>query len=107
MSVRVAAVPYIVRIVRALLSSDLNGETHIGDCVIHIREDMPPAKQEQTFWHELLHVMLDGEPHGANTPKNEEYVTRLSNTLYGVLIDNDLLADGWFDKIIDDRGGRK
>jgi len=51
--------------------------------------------------------MLDGEPHGANTPKNEEYVTRISNTLYGVLVDNDLLADGWFDKIIDDRGGRK
>jgi hypothetical protein len=88
------------------MSSDLNGETLLGDSVIHIREDMSPKKQHQTFWHELLHVILEGEALGADTKKNEEFVTRVSNTLFAILEENGLLKEGWYDDVVDDKGSK-
>jgi hypothetical protein len=102
--VKVLGVPYLVRRVKVLMSSDLNGETLLSDGVVHIREDMSPKKQQQTFWHELLHIILEGEPQGTNTQENEEFVTRISNTLFAVLEENGLLKEGWYDEVLDDKG---
>ena len=100
--ISVAGLPYTVRVCEPKLSSDLDGETLLSDCIITIRAGIPSHRQQQTFFHELMHVILDGEEIGGGRSKrDEEFVTRVSNTLYGILSANNLLQSGWWGKIVD------
>jgi hypothetical protein len=49
-----------------------------------------------------MHVVLDGESiGGGKSKKDEEFVTRVSNQLYGILQANEMLTLGWYNKIVD------
>lgn len=103
MSVKVNGLNYAIRITDVPLSSDLDGESLLSDCQITIRADMPTQRQQQTFVHELLHIVLEGEPIGSGrTKRDEEFVTRVSNTIFSVLEENKLLSPGWWQKIVDE-----
>jgi hypothetical protein len=100
--INVAGLPYAVRLCEAKLTSDLDGETLLSDCTITIRAGLPLQRQQQTFIHELVHVILDGEVIGGGKSKrDEEFVTRVSNSLYGILTSNDLLKRDWWEKVVD------
>lgn len=103
--IEVHALDYFVRLTDTPLTSELDGEVTFADCIITIRASMTGKKQQQTFWHEMMHIILEGETFGGGTTKkDEELVTRISNMLYGVLMDNGLLVEGWWEKVVDEVG---
>lgn len=102
--IRVAGLEYCIRITSNagdFSSGDWNGEVDYNDCCISIRSDLNLRKQQQTFIHELAHIVIEGEESGKGKD-NERFVTRVSNILYGVLVDNQLLADDWWERIVDE-----
>ncbi len=68
----------------------LRGQINVTENTIRIKKDMARSKQEETFFHEVLHeitasLLIEGEL------LDEENVTRLAYAFYQVLVDNDLL----------------
>lgn len=84
------------------MSTDIDGETLFSDCIITIRASMPTERQQQTLWHEVMHIMLEGEKGGGISAEEERYVTRISNSLFSMLVDNKLLVPGWWDRVVDE-----
>ena len=99
--IKVQGLNYQVLLRNAALTSDLDGESLLSDCMITIRANMPVQRQQQTLWHEVMHVIMEGEDGGGLSPKEEKFVTRISNTLFAVLSDNRLLAPGWWNNVVD------
>lgn len=103
MGIKVNGLNYLVRVVDSPFSSDLDGESDLAICTITLRADTPVQRQQQTLWHEVMHVVLEGETIGAGRSKrDEEFVTRVSNVLFSVLQDNKLLSAGWWTRVVDD-----
>lgn len=98
---RVQGLDYTVRIADVPISSEFDGETLFSDCVITLRSTMPLHKQQQTLWHEVMHIILEGESGGGLSKQEERFVTRVSNILYSVLHDNNLLVPGWWERVVD------
>lgn len=92
-----------MKVVDSPFSSDLDGESDLAVCTITLRADTPVQRQQQTLWHEVMHVVLEGETIGAGRSKrDEEFVTRVSNVLFSVLTDNKLLSTGWWNRVVDE-----
>jgi hypothetical protein len=103
--IRVAGLEYAVRVTGNagdFSSGDLNGEVDYNDCSISIRSDLNTRKQQQTLIHELTHIIIEGEESGKEKA-DERFVTRVSNILYGILADNQLLADDWWVRVVDEQ----
>lgn len=101
--IKVNGLKYGVRVVDSPFSSDLDGESDLAVCMITLRADTPIQRQQQTLWHEVMHVILEGETIGAGRSKrDEEFVTRLSNSLFSILQDNSLLSAGWWNRVVDE-----
>ena len=103
--IRVAGLDYCVRLstnTNDFSSGDLNGEVDYNECCITIRSDLNLKKQQQTFIHELTHIIVEGEE-SKTDQENEQFVTRVSNILWGILADNQMLADKWWDNVVDER----
>lgn len=101
--IRIQGLNYNVRVADVPMSSEVDGETLLSDCLITIRSTMPYDRQQQTLWHEVMHIILEGENGGGLTKQEERFVTRISNILYSVLTDNKLLVPGWWDNVVDSR----
>jgi hypothetical protein len=102
--IRVAGLDYCVRLstnANDFSSGDLNGEVDYNDCCITIRSDLNLKKQQQTFIHELTHIIVEGEESKTES-ENEQFVTRVSNILWGILADNQMLSDKWWESIVDE-----
>jgi hypothetical protein len=67
---------------------------------IVIKAGMSQDRTEATFFHEILHPMLEKED-GVFDEAREVVVFRLAEKLYATLKGNGLLRDDWFGKIID------
>lgn len=100
--IRIHGLRYSIRLVEVPITSDLDGETLFSDCIISVRASMPTERQQQTMWHEALHIILEGESGGGLSKKEERFVTRVSNSLYSMLVDNKLLVPGWWDNVVDE-----
>jgi hypothetical protein len=66
-----------------------------------------PQKQEEVLIHELTHMLVFSEPLVMSAigghEESEGFVSRVATVLYETLIENDLLVDGWMDKLVDKR----
>lgn len=101
--IKVNGLNYAVKVVDSPFSSDLDGESDLAVCTITLRADTPVQRQQQTLWHEVMHVVLEGETIGAGrSRRDEEFVTRVSNVLFSVLQDNKLLTAGWWNRVVDE-----
>lgn len=69
------------------------GKTIFPKCKIYLDESLPQSRLEETFLHELLHVAMDQS--GINTEldkdKEENYVNRISMTLFHIMKVNKLI----------------
>lgn len=103
--IRLLGLEYSVRLTsnHSDLDSQHDGQINYSDCSVNIRADINRYKQQQTFLHEVFHGIVEGESKIGNSKQNEAYVTRVSNTLFGFLVDNNLLAPGWWDKVVDEQ----
>lgn len=72
------------------------GEIDWTETRIIILRNLEEQQQKVTLWHEILHGIAETEG------LKEGQISRLSSGIYGVLKDNDLLAQGWWEKIIDE-----
>ena len=69
--------------------NDCKGEAHARFNVIKLQSNTDavpvlPEQQEQTFFHELVHIILD-EMDEATLSKNEQFVTLFSKLLHQCL----------------------
>ena len=68
------------------------GRAHMSKLKIYIDRSLPTTRQEETFIHEMLHAIVHQCGLRHDWDKDEEkYVDRLSNALYMVLKENNLL----------------
>ena len=63
------------------------GRTNHGTLNIYIDRELAESKQEETFFHELLHAV----DHHMGSIMKEDVIEKISNGLYQVLKDNNLL----------------
>lgn len=99
MSVRVNGIDWnVTEESQKLATSNIIGLTDFEQCNIEIKRGLDQQRAEQVFFHELLHILLVDEEF---THDVETVVSRVSQTLYGTLVDNDLLVNGWLDRMID------
>lgn len=97
MSVYIHGIDFDVEFAETKLTSPNMGETSWSSCNITLMKDMPVQRQQQVFWHEVIHCLLDGED---DEPAiDEAFVRRLGNSLWTTLNDNDLLALDWWERI--------
>lgn len=61
-----------------------------------LMEGTDPQVQKESLIHEIIHACSGSED------ISEEVVSRVSENLYAVLVDNDLLREDWWDKIFDE-----
>lgn len=104
--IRVAGLEYTVRLSDHpgdFSNHMLMGEVDYENCTVTIDSRLSARKQQQTFIHELTHIIVEGEELSKRKDVNERYVTRVSNILYAILADNNMLVDDWWDKIVDER----
>jgi hypothetical protein len=92
-------IPFTVRTAIAELASHNMGQTQFDKCQITLMGDLPIERQRQVFIHEALHNLLDGEE--GEDAVDEAFVRRLGNSLYEFLVTNDLLKDGWYERLLD------
>ena len=71
------------------------GATHQGSQKIFLEPDMTPQKREQVFIHEMMHAIFWQmglcERYKKDKEIEEEIITTMSQGIYQVLKDNDLL----------------
>ncbi len=102
--IRIHGIDWLLRVVTPKLSdpnTTIFGVTDFHDAEINIRSGLPKGRTEQVFFHELLHVLLYQEDEAISPHMIEGVVSRVSVALYGVLSDNGVLSDGWFDGLVD------
>jgi Zn-dependent peptidase ImmA (M78 family) len=90
---KVGGAIYTVNEVKGLVSKvEMFGNVDFSDCVIQIDADISDERKEQTITHELLHAILFESGFGPEE-QSEDLVTRASNVLHQVIVDNiDILA---------------
>lgn len=98
MAVKLFGIDFDVELAETKLSTLNLGESQMDRCLITIQQDIPLERQQQVFVHELIHVLLDGEED--KDAINEGFVRRLGNNLTAALLDNDLLAPDWWQRVI-------
>lgn len=99
--IKVVGLDYCVVTTMVALPFEHMGETDFDECTIHIKASLSLQKQKQTLWHEVMHIVLEGEESGRKKV-DEDFVTRVSNQLYAILTDNNLLKDNWWQNVVDD-----
>lgn len=92
--VKIHGVPFRVNLCPPGMSTLNMGEIYWDQNTINVQADLPRERQEQVVWHEILHGLVDGED------VEEPFVRRVANGLYAVLRDNELLHDGWFERVL-------
>jgi hypothetical protein len=103
--IRILGVDWIIRQVNPRLahpSRPVMGLTDFALASIEIDNGLPDGRAKATFFHELMHILVENED-GIDDHAVEGFVSRISASLYGVLEDNDLLSDGWFENLIDEK----
>lgn len=103
MSITVNGIEYKVGIITPALVSPVHqviGLTDFDSCEIQITTGLNPKREQQVFFHELMHIMLRNED---SFHEIEPVVARSSETLFGALADNGLLREGWMEGLIDYR----
>jgi hypothetical protein len=99
LTVHIHGIDFTVEFAETRLATQNMGETSWDKCEIVLQQDMPPQRQQQVFWHEVVHCLLDGED---DEPEiDEAFIRRLGNSLWTVLNDNSLLAPQWWDRVTD------
>ena len=98
MSVHVHGIDFDVEFAETKLTTQNMGETSWDQCEIVLQQDMPEQRQQQVFWHEIVHNLLDGEDD--EPAVDEAFIRRLGNSLWTVLNDNDLLDKTWWQRVI-------
>lgn len=91
-------IPFQVKTAIAELASHNMGQTQFDKCQITLMGDLPVERQRQVLIHESVHNLLDGEEDDEDV--DEAFVRRFSNSLYEFLVTNDLLRDGWYEKVL-------
>lgn len=100
--IRVCGLKYRVALTQVDIRNDQLGETVYDDCAINIRAHMALEKQQQTLWHEITHIIMEGEETGRKK-YDEAAVTRISNILWSILDDNQLLKPDWWQNVVDEQ----
>ena len=78
----------------------LLGQIQIHKALIGIRlHDTDEQIQQASFLHEVVHGLMPSEA------DDEHLVSIIADNLYAFLVDNNLLKDGWWDKILDEEEG--
>jgi hypothetical protein len=91
--IKVGGTIYTVNEVKGLVSKvEMFGNVDFSDCVIQVDADISDERKEQTIIHELLHAIFFESGFGPEE-QSEDLVTRASNVLHQVIVDNiDILA---------------
>jgi len=105
LSVKIQGLLYDVELVAPGLHSDFAGQTFPEDLRILVSAAIHPQKQEEILIHEITHMFLIQEPMimAREHAESEGLISRLAAILYETLTDNELLVDGWMDKLVDKR----
>lgn len=101
MGIRVNGLDYYVKACLSDLPSDRYGLTDFDTQQIFINDRVSAEKQRQTFWHEVLHTLVEGEE-WVNEEAEERFVNRVSCLLYSLLKDNRILTDDWWTRVLDE-----
>ena len=91
-TVRIGGETYQVQPVADLHDHEggLNGKVRVNDRLIEIEEEMHPAQQRVTLWHEVVHALL---VHAGQHAQVEEVVGVLGYGIVQVLRDNPWLRE--------------
>jgi hypothetical protein len=106
LSIKVGGLEYTVEILDPNIPNPalIMGFTEFEQNRIGLKSGMSPDREEWVLWHEITHAMIEMFP---PTLSEEELVGLMAERLYGVLQENNLLRDGWFDGIVDSRSGTR
>ena len=100
--IRAHGIDYEVNLVSNRLVGSNIGVFDAQECEIRILSDeIKPQKQQQVFWHEVVHLLLEDEDHDAYHGDWEPLVRRLGTKLFSVLGDNNLLREDWWERVVD------
>ena len=70
----------------------LHGNSSYSDLKIKVSKDFPKSQQEETFFHEMLHMIrIHLAIENPEKAAEEKIVSAMGGTLYQVLNDNNLL----------------
>lgn len=100
MSLKANGLVYSIKLVTNGLYSKLMGETNFDQCEISISGELCEAKAKQTFWHEVMHIIFEGEETGEEA-KDERTIIRTGNLLFQILEDNQILVKDWWTRVVD------
>lgn len=103
--ITIQGLDYTVELIPPGLHSNFVGQTLPDELRIMVSAAIAEQKQEEVLTHEIAHMLVQQEPMVTNQPHEEfeGFVSRLSTLIYETLVVNDLLVDGWFDKLVDKR----
>lgn len=103
--IKIQGLDYNVALVPQGLHSNYVGQTMTDELQILLSDSIAPQKQEQVLIHEITHMLMNEEPivTSQSHEEAEGFVSRVAAILYETLIENDLLVEGWFDKLVDGR----
>lgn len=103
--IEVQGLQYSIDLVPSGLMSNVIGQTDIDQQEVLISATIPEQKQRQVLIHELTHLWINWEGiiNILGPDDAESLVCRLANNIYATLVTNNLLADDWWDRIIDSR----
>lgn len=68
------------------------GKTESRNLKIYLDVNLPTSKQEETLLHEMVHIAFDQAGIDRSDAEEEYLVNAISNQLYAILKDNNLLA---------------
>lgn len=103
--IKIQGLEYDVLLVPQGLHSNYVGQTMTDDLLIMVSDSIAAQKQEQVLIHEITHMLMNEEPiiTGQAHDEAEGFVSRVATILYETLVENDLLVEGWFEKLVDKR----
>jgi hypothetical protein len=105
--IKIQGLEYSVEITPPGLHSNFIGQTLPDELRMMVSAALAPQRQESVLIHEITHMLVYEEPLVMSPigghEESEGFVSRLSSILYETLMDNDLLVDGWMEKLVDRR----
>lgn len=103
--ISIQGLEYSVELVPPGLHSNFVGQTLPDDLRILVSETIHPQKQQEVLIHEITHMLVNQEPMITNQPHEEfeGFVSRLATLIYETFEQNDLLVEGWMEKLVDER----
>lgn len=89
-TLKIGNIPYTVSLVTDQLGSSHCGTSSLSKGEIKIDESLVKELQYETFFHEIIHQLLDQKSYHTET-KDESLIDTLSGGLYQVLKENNML----------------